>query len=345
MNDKPIRTALIGFGTSGRVFHAPFIDADGDYSLDMIVTRDPSRVADTKSRYPESLPLATPKELWDRADELDLVVIGSPNSSHFELADAALEAGLDVVVDKPFVVRVDDGRRLIAKAKQLGRKLAVFQNRRWDGDFLTVRDLVESGELGSIRRFESRFEWWKPAPPASWKTEARVEDGGGILFDLGPHVVDQAIQLFGAAELVHAEVSRCRDVSADDDVFLALRHRSGLISHLWMSAVIPLPGPRFNIVGSRAGYRSWGLDPQEPSLIGGAHPGDAGFGELHEDRWGTLHTDDHSVRVPSRRGDYGEFYRRLAGAIRRGGELPVDPDDAQRVLEIIDAAHRLVAST
>ena len=343
---RPIRAAVIGFGVSGRIFHAPFLAASPDYSLDVIVTRDPSRRAAAAARHPLARVVATPEELWADAAELDLVVIGSPSGTHVDLADAALDAGLDVVVDKPFAVTAEEGRALIVKAERLGRRLTVFQNRRWDGDFLTLRELVGAGALGEVRRFESRFEWWQPEPAASWKTEATAREGGGILYDLGTHLIDQAMQLFGPVSDLYVELARRRpEAAADDDVFLALEHASGVTSHLWMSAVAPLFGPRFHVLGSRAGYATWGLDVQEPSLLAGALPTDPGFGETPEARWGVLGADGDTHPVPTKRGDYGEFYRLLAVALRDGGPLPVDPADAVAVLEVIEHAHAAASVT
>lgn len=343
----PIRTAVIGFGTSGRVFHAPFLDADPAYSLDLIVTGDPSRRADAEARHPSATTLATVDDLWAAADRVDLVVIGSPSGTHAQLADIALGLGLDVVVDKPFAVTAEEGRALIAMAARLGRTLTVFQNRRWDGDFRTVRRLIDTGELGEVRRFESRFEWWKPTPRVSWKTEATTAEGGGILYDLGTHLIDQAVQLFGpVAELSAVEIEQRRHgAAADDDVFVALRHESGVRSHLWMNALAPVPGPRYHVLGSRAGYTSWGLDGQEPALIAGALPRDPGFGETPEDRWGVLGVDGADRRVPTERGDYGEFYRLLASSLRDGTPPPVDPADAVAVLELIQQAHTAASLT
>ena len=342
----PIRTAVIGYGVSGRIFHAPFLEADPAYSLDVIVTSDPGRRAAATARHPLARVVEHPEAVWADAAALDLVVIGSPSGTHATLADAALEAGLDVVVDKPFAVTADEGRALIAKAERLGRRLTVFQNRRWDGDFRTVRQLVDDGRLGEVRRFESRFEWWKPEPATSWKTEATPAEGGGILYDLGTHLIDQAVQLFGPVAELYSEIARRRQgAAADDDVFVALQHASGVTSHLWMNAVAPLFGPRFHVLGSAAGYTSWGLDVQEPSLIAGALPGDPGFGETPEARWGVLGADGATTRIPTERGDYGEFYRRLAVALREGTPMPVDPADAVAVLELIERAHAVASVT
>ncbi|WP_413317196.1 Gfo/Idh/MocA family oxidoreductase [Agrococcus sp. 1P02AA] len=336
----PIRTAIIGYGTSGRVFHAPFIAADADFSLDAIVTANDARRAAVSAQHPNARILSSADELWSEADAFDLVVIGSPSGTHAALADAALEAGLDIVVDKPFVATADEGLALIAKAQRLGRRLSVFQNRRWDGDFQTLRALLADDALGEVRRFESRFEWWQPEAKAGWKSEASAAQAGGILYDLGTHLIDQALQLFGPVGAVHAEVfSRRAGAAADDDAFLALEHDAGVVSHLSMNAVAPLFGPRFHVLGARAAYTSWGLDVQEPSLIAGAQPTDPGFGETPEERWGVLGTGSESRRVPTVAGDYGQFYRELAVAIRSGGPVPVDPADAVAALRIIEQAH------
>lgn len=335
----PIRTAVIGYGTSGRIFHAPFLEADPDFSLDVIVTSDEGRRADAAREHPSATVVGSFAEVLDRRDELDLVVVGSPPATHATIAGDAVDAGLAVVVDKPFAVNSVEGRALIARAERAGVPLTVFQNRRWDGDFRTVRRLIAEGRLGDIRRFESRFEWWKPEPPASWKTTTSVEAGGGILFDLGTHLIDQAVQLFGPVAALSAELrTRRPDAAADDDAFVALQHESGTTSHLWMSSVAPQFGPRFRVLGSAAGFTSWGLDGQEPALIGGAGPLDPGFGDTPEDRWGLVGIEGALEREPMERGEYAAFYRGLADALLRGAELPVDPADAVHVLELIEAA-------
>ncbi|MBO0981922.1 Gfo/Idh/MocA family oxidoreductase [Microbacterium sp. SD291] len=337
---RPIRAAVVGFGVSGRVFHSPFLAADPAYSLDVIVTGDPERAAAAAKRYPAASVVGSVDEMIAQADRLDLVVIGTPPATHADIAIAALDAGLDVVVDKPFTVTSAEGRALIAHAEQLGRRLTVFQNRRWDGDFRTVRDLLETGRLGAVRRFESRFEWYKPDVRASWKAEAAAAQGGGILFDLGTHLIDQAVRLFGPIAEARAELAVNRPGGvADDDAFVALRHESGTISHLWMNSLAAQFGPRFHVLGSESGYTSYGLDGQEAALAAGASPADDDYGVTPAERWGVFGVEGSLAPLPSLRGDYGVFYRALADSIRSGAPLPVDPADAVAVLELIERLH------
>lgn len=335
-----IRTAVVGYGVSGRVFHSPLIAADPAYSLDVIVTGDARRAADAAERYPTATVMASVDEMLARADELDLVVIGTPPATHAAIATSALEAGLDVVVDKPFTVTSAEGRALIALADERERRLTVFQNRRWDGDFLTLQDLVATGRLGAVRRFESRFEWYKPEVRATWKAEATAREGGGILFDLGTHLIDQAVLLFGPVAEVSAELAVNRAGGrADDDAFVALRHAAGTISHLWMNSLAPQFGPRFHVAGSRAGYTTHGLDGQEAALDRGVSPADPDYGATPAERWGVLGVEGSLAPHPTLRGDYGAFYRTLADSIRHGGPLPVDPADSLGVLELIENIH------
>jgi len=343
---RAIRTAVIGFGTSGAVFHAPFLDANADYSLDVIVTGDPGRRTEAETRYPNAQAVPTVDDALALADRLDLVIIGSPTGTHAGLAARALDAGLHVVVDKPLAVTAAEGRMLVERAAGAGRILTVFQNRRWDDDFLTLRRLLDEGSLGTVARFESRFEWWKPEPAESWKTRATASEGGGLLYDLGTHVIDQALQLFGDVIDVQAEVDiRRPGGAADDDVFVSLLHRSGVRSQLWMSSVAAQPGPRFRVLGSAGAYVSWHLDGQEPALIAGARPSDAGFGARPGWDWGTLGVDGSLTTPPMESGDYAAFTRALADTILRGAPVPVDPADAIRVLEIIESIHARTPDT
>lgn len=346
-SNRPIRTAVAGFGLSGSVFHAPLLAADPAFSLEMISTSDAGRQSAASARYPGARVVDTPADILERAGDLDLLILGTPPATHYPLAKAALEAGLDVVVDKPFTVRSAEGEELIRLAERLGRVLTVFQNRRWDGDYLTVRGLLDSGALGGVTRFESRFERWSPTVAKAWKAEATADDGGGVLFDLGTHLLDQAVQLFGPAAVTHAELAARRaGEKTDDDVFLALRHESGVATHLWMNMLCAQQGPRFRLLGSDGAFTKHGVDPQEPFIVAGGSPLDPDYGVEDRDWAGLLGRDGHLDRLPTERGAYPEFYRILAEKISGGGAasalpLPVDPAGPVEVLRLIEQARAL----
>lgn len=350
-NAALLRTAVIGFGISGRVFHAPLIQADGSYALEAIVTSDPGRVAAAGKTHPDARIISSPEDLFASIDEgslqLDLVVIGTPPVNHKKLALAALERGLHVVVDKPFVPTSEDGEELIAAAAAANRCLTVFQNRRWDGDYLTVQQLVREGGLGEVRTFESRFEWWMPEGFGNWRDNALLAEGGGILHDLGAHLIDQAIQLFGPAAEVYGETSTPADsgrTDADQEAFLSLLHESGTRSRLWMNGQAAQPGPRFHIMGSQAAYTKWGLDGQEKALAEGQLPTDALFGVEPPETWGSVGVTDACVPLPTINGDYPQFYKQLAQALQAGRPAPVDPRDAVEVLKVIERARQQAAA-
>ncbi|MET3566756.1 putative dehydrogenase [Leifsonia sp. 563] len=330
-----IRVGLIGYGVAGRVFHAPFLAADPAFELAAVVTSRTDRLA---ADHPGATAVPDVDALLAHPG-LGLVVVASPTPLHVAHATAAIEAGLATVVDKPFAPDTAAGRALIERAEAAGVPFTVFQNRRWDGDFLTLRRLVDEGALGEVRRFESRFEWWKPAADESWKSTTSVQEGGGILFDLGAHLIDQALLLFGPARVANAELRNRRSAGADDDVFVVLEHDAGTTSHLWMSAVAPIAGPRFRVLGSRSGFVSWGLDPQESQLAGGTLPGDPRLGQASAP--GRLGTDAHPDEIPLVPGDYAAFYRGLASALQDGTPLPVDPRESLAALELIDTIHTL----
>lgn len=340
----PIRTAVIGFGTSGRVFHGPLLAANPEFSVDLIVTSDPARSDAARAQHPTARVVPTVDDLFDRAGDLDLIVIGSPPKTHAEIALRAIDAGLAVVVDKPFTATSAEGRTVIDRAVAKNVPLTVFQNRRWDADFLTLQDLVADGAFGDVHRFESRFEWWKPTPSKEWKATTSTGDGGGILFDLGTHLLDQALRLFGEVDEIWAELDvRNPRNNAEDDAFVALRHVSGVRTHLWMSSVAGQGGPRFRVLGSQSAYTKWGLDLQEARLAGGASPADSDYGVEPESAWGQLGIGADAVTVPARRGSYDEFYTLLADALLRGAPLPVDPHDSLRVIELIERIRTVAA--
>jgi predicted dehydrogenase len=341
----PARVALIGYGLAGAVFHAPFIEAAAGLELAAIVTANPERRAQAEREHPGAELLASAGDVWNRATAFDLVVVAAPNRAHADLARAAIDNDLAAVVDKPLTPTADEARQLVRDARARGVLLTVFQNRRWDGDFLTVRGLIDDGALGNVLRFESRFDRWRPALRGGWRESAEPDEGGGVLLDLGSHLVDQALQLFGRARVVYAELDRRRaGAEADDDAFVAITHESGVRSHLWMTAVAAQTAARFRVLGDRAAYVKYGTDPQEEQLRNGMQPGDSGFGEEPDDERGRLGVGDEAKPVPTERGEYGRFYEDVAEALRGKTPLPVDPDDAVAALEVLDAARASGAS-
>lgn len=335
-----IRVGLIGYGLAGEAFHAPLIATTPGMRLAAVVTANAGRAARVRAAHPDAAVLDSAERLWERAGEIDLAVVASPNRSHVPLARAALEAGLAVVVDKPLAATAAEGRALAEEARRRGLFLTVFQNRRWDGDFLTLRRLLAGGALGEVHRFESRFERWRPEPKGGWRERGDPAEAGGVLYDLGSHLADQALVLFGPARQVYAEVARRREgVEADDDACVALTHASGVRSHLWVSLVAADYGPRMRVLGSRGAYVKHGLDVQEAALRAGGRPG-PGWGEEAPEQWGRIGADEAWLPIPTEPGAYPAFYAAVAAALRDGGPLPVDPMDAVATLEVLEAARR-----
>ncbi len=339
-----LRVGLIGYGLAGETFHAPLIAATAGLELSAIVTTDPERRRRAESAYPTVRLLSAVAELWDFARRLDLIVVASPNAKHVEHAAEAIAAGISVVVDKPFATTALQARALAAAAARAGVMVVPFHNRRWDADFLTVQDLLTEPRLGDIIRFESRFERLRPTPKPRWMEDDAAARAEGILYDIGPHLVDQALVLFGTVTHVYAETDR-RDPRSrvEDDAFVALTHASGVRSRLHMSAVAAQSGPRMSLYGTREAYITLGLDPQEEMLKRGRRPGDAGWGEEAPDCWGTIGTGGSTSPVPSQAGAYERFYFGVAEALRADGAPPVEAADAIAGLEIIEAAYRSAA--
>ncbi|MFI6933352.1 Gfo/Idh/MocA family oxidoreductase [Streptomyces sp. NPDC050287] len=344
----PLRVGLIGYGLAGAVFHAPLIAATEGLALDTVVTSDPERQGQARAEFPDVRTVATPDELFDRAGDLDLVVVASPNKTHVPLATTALKAGLPVVVDKPVAGTAAEARELAALAEDRGLLLSVFQNRRWDNDFLTLRKLLAEGELGDVWRFESRFERWRPQPKGGWRESGDPAEIGGLLYDLGSHVVDQALVLFGPAVSVYAESDiRRPGAETDDDTFIAITHAGGVRSHLYATATTAQLGPRFRVLGSKAGYVKYGLDPQEAALREGQRPGTtaAGWGREPEDLWGRVGAGESPLTgggrpEPTLPGDYPAYYAAVARALTDGGANPVTALEAAAALDVLEAARR-----
>jgi len=333
-----IRTGIIGYGLSGRVFHAPFIETNPAFELTTIATGNADRQAEARANHPGVRIVATPEELI--AEGLDLVILASPAHVHLSQGLAALEAGSALVIDKPFVPTVLEAKKLIAKSEEVGRPLVVFQNRRWDGDFLTLSKLVREGALGTVHRFESTFERWGSPKPGQWQETTTVAQGAGITFDLGSHLIDQALHLFGPATVEQAEMANVRGAASEDDSFISLLHTNGVRSHLTMSRAAGQAGPRLRALGDEGSYMVYGLDNQEPFLRDGRWPGSAGYGVTPESEWGT----DNTGPVPTEPGDYPAFYAGVADSILNGAPVPVDPKDSLEVVRIIERAHALAGA-
>jgi predicted dehydrogenase len=335
---SPLKIGLMGYGYAGATFHAPVVEHCGHAQLAAIATGQPDKA---RADYPQATIVPDLDALLALAD-IECVVIATPNDTHFALARRVLEAGKHVVVDKPVTLTAAEARTLADLAASRKRVFAPFHNRRWDGDFMTVRALLESGELGRVTVFESHFDRFRPVIRQRWREDATR--GGGLLFDLGPHLIDQALALFGAPQTVYASVKAHRDqATAPDYVHLQLGYASHEVL-LHASALTAIVAPRFTIHGARGSYVKYGLDTQEDQLKAGLRPGDAGFAGGNEA--GTLRVlegeGDQEVEraLPTRDGAYVNFYRALAAAIHGGVAFPVNAQDAVDVMTVIELAQR-----
>jgi scyllo-inositol 2-dehydrogenase (NADP+) len=338
MSRADVRVALIGYGLGGASFHAPLIASTPGMRLATIVTRNPERRAQAAREHPTASIVDSVQAIWDRTQDHDVVVVTTSNDSHAPLAMDALAAGLPVVVDKPFAVTASQAREVIAEARRRNLLLTVYHNRRWDSELLTVKRLLAEQAFGDVLRFESRLERWRPQPKGGWRERGDPQLAGGLLYDLGTHLIDQALHLFGPVTDVYAELDRRRPgMQVDDDVFLALTHASGVRSHLSTTALSAQPLARMRVLGSRSAYVKVQSDVQEAALRSGGRPDQPGWGEEPREHWGLLGVGDAAVPVRSEPGAYQQFYAGVVASLRDGAPPPVDPQDAVTGLEIIEA--------
>lgn len=335
---EPIRAGLIGYGLAGRIFHAPLLRAAGMDLCAVVTSR-----AEEVSRDQQGVEvLSDPARLIRRSD-VDLVVVATPNDSHHPLARAALEAGKHVVVDKPFTISSAEADDLIALARERACLLSVFQNRRWDSDFLTLKSCIERGELGEITSYGARYDRFRPTVRDRWREGSGA--GAGLLYDLGAHLIDQALQLLGWPDWLMADIGAQREGGRSDDWFQILMGKGALRILLGAGSIVADPGPRLVVHGGRGSFIKSGLDVQEDQLRAGARPGDPVFGIEPEGQHAQVTTTVDgqafsSRREPSLPGCHVEFYLRLRAAIEHGAELPVQAEEARDVIRIIELARR-----
>lgn len=339
---RSFRWALAGYGAGGRTFHQPLISSADGLELVAVVTASPGRRAQVQEDLPGATTVATLSELV--ALGVEGVTITTPTATHSRLAYEALDLGLHVVVDKPFALTATDAQDLVNRAAQVGRIITPYQNRRWDSDLLTLRKLIADGALGTVHRFTSRIDRFRPVK-GSWHG-GTVAEGGGTLLDLGPHLVDQAIHLFGPVSSVHGELRTIRPgAGAEDEIELHLIHAGGVHSTLAAGMASAAPGPRLQVNGSSGGFVINGFDVQEDQLKAGESPASLGadWGVEPESAWGSLYTESGSTRIPSERGRWDTYYPAMARALAGEGPPPVEPMDAVQTAQVLDAARESAA--
>lgn len=332
---RTVQVGLIGFGLGGRVFHAPIIRAVPGLQLAAIVERsgDSARTA-----YPDVKVVRSVSELL-AIDSIELVVVTTPNPTHLDLARQCLQAGRHVVVDKPFATTAAEAAQLVQIAEEKKRLITVYQNRRWDGDFLTLRRVAQDGSLGRLVLFESHMERYRPTLKADAWRELPTP-GSGLWFDLGPHLLDQAFVLFGPPESMTAELRAERDGAAVDDAFDVVLHYPKMRALLRSNLLTCVTGPRFRLNGTQGSFVKYGSDPQEDALKGGATPDQRNWGKEPNESWGTLSIANGDkiteARVPTEIGDYARYYQNVRDAIVSGAPLDVSPQHALRIMQALE---------
>jgi scyllo-inositol 2-dehydrogenase (NADP+) len=336
-----VRVGLIGFGLAGQAFHAPVIRGVEGMELACILERRGSRAGE---KYPTVRVARTIDELLSDST-IQLCVIGTPNDSHFELARACLLAARDVVVDKPFAPTLTESDELVRLAKEHGRLITVYQDRRWDGDFQTVEKIVHTGVLGKIAEYECRFDRFRLEPKRNAWRERADQPGAGVLFDLGPHLIDQALLLFGEPQTITASAFCQRETSQVDDSFDVCLEYPGMRAMARARIIAFQPGPHFLIHGIKGSFVKYGMDPQEPLLRGENVPDGvdwgSDWGEEPEELWGTLSlAGKPSETIKTERGDYRGFYANVRDAIEKKVPLEVTPEQALRTMRAVMLAHK-----
>lgn len=327
-----IKVGIIGYGYSASIFHLPLIESLEQFE---IVAISSSRPEEVQSKYPFVSLYSTASDLIINSSA-ELIVITAPNDVHFSLAKSCLEHNKHVVLEKPMVTTSDEAKELVKLAKTKSLILSVFHNRRWDGDFLTVKKIIKDGAIGNIRFFESHFDRFRPVVRSRWKEEPG--NGAGIWFDLGSHLVDQAICLFGLPNSLTARCLALREKSQVTDYFHVLLHYNNLEVVLHSSSFSAGQNTRFRIEGTKGSFVKHGLDPQEAQLKEGMNPSNLEFGVEQKESFGTLYTEADIVHVETQTGYYQKYYLSIISAIRNLGDSPVSGEEALQVIKILELA-------
>jgi len=336
-----VRVGLIGFGLAGQAFHAPMIRGVEGMELACVLERHGSN---SKARYPEVRVARTLDEMLSDKS-IGLCVVATPNDSHFSYARACLEAGRDVVVDKPFTPTMADAEQLVRLAAERGRLISVYQDRRWDGAFLTVKKLVNSGALGRVAEYDVHFDRFRLEPkPSAWREQAEFP-AAGVLWDLGPHLIDGALVLFGEPQTIFAAALRQREESRIDDSFDVIMQYPRVRATLCARIIAYAPGPHLLLHGTEGSFVKYGMDPQEEILRSprcpDGHDWGADWGMEPEERWGTLsRVGEEPRKVETERGDYRGFYANMRDAIEKKAPLDVTPQQALRTMRGVLLAHK-----
>lgn len=334
---QPIRTAILSYGMSGEVFHAPLLQAHPGFDLSCILERSKNKA---QGRYPQAKVVRTLDEILTDSN-LELVIVNTPHDTHLELTTQVLEAGKHVVVEKPFTTTVTEGEKLIAIAKKNGCMLSVFQNRRWDGDFLTVKNILESQSVGRLVEFESHYDRYRPQVDAStWKEHTGA--GSGILFNLGSHMIDQALALFGMPTELFATVAVQRTNGKAEDYYDITLFYNGFQVILKSSYLVREPGPRYQLMGEQGTYVKQGIDPQEQALKEGQIPGAPLWGTEPKEEWGKINSTINGIHVVGSvetvPGNYLGYYDSIFQHLRKGAPLAVTAEDGLAVIRVIERA-------
>ncbi|MDO6452307.1 oxidoreductase [Neptunomonas phycophila] len=332
MTTKTIKTGIIGYGFSATTFHLPFITCSPDFELTAISSSQRDLVL---KNHPKCSYYETPDALIGNSD-IDLVIITAPNDTHYPLAKLALEHNKHVVIEKPFTTNVSDGEHLIALAAEKARVLSVYHNRRWDGDFLTVQKLINEGKFGQVKYFESHFDRFRPAVRQRWREQS--PNGGGILFDLGPHLIDQALQLFGLPEAITAQCLIQRKGSTNVDFFNIVLHYPDKQAVLHSDLYSAGANRRFTVKGELGSYEVYGLDPQEDRLKAGVKPKTPSWASVPSDEYGTFFSGTSQTHIKTETGGYQHYFTGLAKAIRQEDTAPISASVGLWTIKLIELA-------